>query len=74
MEHLSELTPLFTAGIFLFATLSGTFIIVDNKIDPLKKGVARLEAGQAKLEAGQAKLTAGLFKLEAKLDQLLARS
>ena len=58
MEYLSKLSPLFTAGIFLFAFLGGIFIIVDNKIAPIKKDIGRLEIR--------------LDRLEVKLDQILA--
>ena len=50
MDNLRKLSPLFTAGIFLFAFLGGIFIIVDNKIEPLKVNQARLEANQVRLE------------------------
>ena len=43
MEHLKKLSPLFTAGIFLFAFLGGIFIIVDNKIEPVKANQVRFE-------------------------------
>ena len=43
MEHLKKLSPLFTAGIFLFAFLGGIFIIVDNKIEPIKANQVRFE-------------------------------
>ncbi len=62
--------------------------LLNTKIEPVKKDIAKLEAGQAKLEAGQVKLEKNIAKLEAgqvklekrmdgiesKLDQLLAKA
>jgi len=70
MELLSIFTPLFTAGIFfigfLALLLAGFSAMLEAKVDPIKKDIARLEAGQAKLERG-------LAKLESKIDQVLAK-
>lgn len=63
MELLSIFTPLFTAGIFfigfLALLLAGFSAMLEAKVDPIKKDIARLEVGQAKLER--------------KIDQLLAK-
>ena len=60
MEHLRKLSPLFTAGIFLFAFLGGIFIIVDNKIEPVKANQVRFEQ-EVKRELKE--IRAALFKL-----------
>ena len=77
MEHLKKLSPLFTAGIFLFAFLGGIFIIVDNKIEPLKVNQARFEANLVRLEANQARFeqkVEGEFKeIRSLLFQLLQK-
>ena len=44
--------------------------ILDQKLDPIIQGQAKLEQGQAKLEQGQAKLEQGQAKLEQKVDSL----
>ena len=78
MEHLRKLSPLFTAGIFLFAFLGGIFIIVDNKIEPLKVNQARFEANLVRLEANQARFEQkvdGEFKeIRSLLFQLLQKT
>ena len=78
-------TPFFQAVIAFCAFFSFQFgliyFLLDAKINPLKKDIAKLEDRQAnlenrqaKLENGQANLERGQAKLEAKLDQLLAKS
>ena len=70
MEHLRKLSPLFTAGIFLFAFLGGVFIIVDNKIEPLKANQVRLEASQIRLEQ---KVEGEMKEIRSLLFQLLQK-
>ncbi len=78
MEGLDQFVPLMIVMSCVVVTLSflllGVNALLNTKIDPIKKDIAKLEAGQAKLESGQAKLEKRMDGIEAKLDQLLARS
>ncbi len=81
----SPVVSVLSFPVLVLAVLFGlVYFLLDAKIDPLKKDIAKIEIrmdgfdnelkelkeGQAKLEEGQAKLEEGQVKLEKRMDKL----
>ena len=62
-----------TAGIFAIV-LGGTFYIIRNAIDPLKKDIAKIQKHMLKIDKGmlkiEAKIDKGMLRIEEELKQL----
>ena len=81
MEALVIFTPLFTAGIFLFAFLGFQFgimyFLLNALITPIKKDIFKLETRMDRLETRMDKLETRIAKLEdgqARIEALLKKS
>lgn len=74
LNSLKLLAPLFTVGIFLISflalLLAGFSSMLNAKIDPMKKDMARIEQNQARFEQTQARFEQTQIRFNEELKEI----